>query len=94
MRSFLLLLLLPALASAQLPPIKLTLDAAPEAKPSLRYELLPNSRDTVSGNAVLHYLKAYAARPAEERDAAKRKTESDAVMLWEEAKPDPSRPRK
>ncbi len=88
MRSILLFLLLPTAAAAQLPPIKLTLDPAPEAKPSLRYELLPNSRDAVPGNAVLHYLRAHASRPAEETDAAKRKAEYETVIRWEDAKPD------
>ncbi len=88
MRSLLLLLILPAFARAQLPPIKLTADAASEPRPALRYELLPNARDRVPGNAVLHYLKAHAARPSEEPDADKRKLQYDTVIRWEEAKPD------
>jgi len=88
MRSLLVLLLLPAFVQSQPPPIKLTVDSAPETKPSLRYELLPGGRDRVAGNAVLHYLKAHANRPAEERDPAKRKEEFETVIRWEEAAPD------
>jgi hypothetical protein len=88
MRSLFLLLLIPAFAQAQLPPIKLTVDPAPETKPSLRYELLPTGRDRVAGNAVLHYLKAHANMPAAERDPAKLKAESETVIRWEEATPD------
>ena len=47
MRPLLILLMIPAFAQAQLPPIKLTVDAAAEARPALRYELLPNARDRV-----------------------------------------------
>lgn len=88
MRALFVLLLLPAVAQAQLPPIKLTVDPAPETKPALRYGLLPDGRDRVAGNAVLHYLKAHANRPAEERDPEKRKEEFETVIRWEEAAPD------
>ncbi len=86
MRSFFALLLLPALASAQRSPVVLVVDPAPEAKPALRYGLMPSSRDRVAGNAVLHYRNAYAARPSEEREPAKRTAENEMVMRWEEAK--------
>ncbi len=86
MRALLVLLLLPALGSAQRSPVGLTVDPAPEARPALRYELLPSSRDRVAGNAVLHYRNAYAARPSEEREPAKRVAEYEMVLRWEDAK--------
>ncbi len=85
MRSLLALLLIPAFAQAQLPPIKLTVDPAPETKPSLRYELLPTGRDRVAGNAVLHYMRAHANRPAEEREPVKRAAEFEKIVRWEDA---------
>ena len=88
MRCLLALLLIPAFAQAQFPPIKLTVDPAPETKPSLRYELLPSGHDRVPGNAVLHYLKAHANKPIDERDPAKLKAEGETVIRWEEAAPD------
>jgi len=88
MRVLTVLLLFPALASAQRPPVKLTVDPTPEAKPALRHELLPNARDRVAGNAVLYYLQAYAARPPEERDPTKRTAEYERYLRWEEAAPD------
>ena len=65
MRAFLLLLLLPAFAQAQLPPIKLTVDAAPEAKPALRYELLPNASDRVARENPRARATNGTARPDE-----------------------------
>ena len=88
MRAFLILLLFPAFVQAQLQPVKLTVDPAVETRPALRYELLPSARDRVPGNAMLHYLKAAAAKPPIERDLAKSKAEWDLVLVWEEAKID------
>ncbi len=88
MRALLFLLLLPVVVLAELPPVKLTVDPAVETRPALRYELLPSARDRVPGNAMLHYLKATAAKPPLERDPAKSKAEWDRVLLWEEAKID------
>lgn len=88
MRAFLVLLLFPAFAQAQLPPVKLTVDPAVETRPALRYELLPGARDRVPGDAMLHYLKAKAAKPPLERDPVKLLKESNLVLAWEEAKID------
>ena len=83
--AFLLALLLPATAAAQLPPIKLTVDPAAEPKPALKYELLPAGRDRVAGNAAFHYMKAHMNRPERERDVAKVTAERIAVDRWVEA---------
>lgn len=78
----LLAVLLPASAAAQLPPVKLTVDPAPEPKPALRYELLPPGRDRVQGNAAYHYLKAHLNRPARDRDPVKAKQEDETFYKW------------
>ncbi len=78
--AFLLALLLPATAAAQLPPIKLTVDPAAEPKPALKYELLPAGRDRVAGNAAFHYMKAHLNRPA--RDPIKAQDEETNIQAW------------
>ena len=83
--ALLLLLTIPAFAPAQVAPTRLTIDPTPEAKPALRYELLPPGRDRVAGNAALHYLKAHAARPEEPREPAQRVADNERVIRWEEA---------
>lgn len=77
------LLLVAPIASAQLPPVKLTVDPVAEPKPALRYELLPTARERVSGNAALHYAKAMLARPTV--DKAKGPEEEKKLAAWEEA---------
>lgn len=73
-------------AAAQLPPVKLSVDPAPEAKPALKYELLVPGRDKVSGNAAHHYAKAALARPPVNRE--KGLEEEKKVLGWEEAEID------
>ena len=48
-----------ALAQAQ-PPIKLTLTPAKPPTPTLRYQLLPDARLTISGDAAPLYKQVYA----------------------------------
>lgn len=69
--------------SAQLPPVQLAVDPAPEPIPALRYNLLPTGRERVSGNAALHYAKAMLARPAV--DKAKGPEEEKKLAAWEDA---------
>jgi len=80
--AFLFALLLPPFAVAQLPPVKLTIDPAAEAKPALRYEFLPAGRDRVPGNAAFHYMKAHLNRPARDRDPAKAQDEETNIQAW------------
>jgi hypothetical protein len=79
-------LVLTAAGSAQLPPVQLTVDPAPEPKPALRYSLLPTGRERVGGNAALHYAKAALARPAVDRGA---QPELEKKLVgWEQAECD------
>lgn len=84
-RSHLVLLsvLVSTTARAQLPPVHLTVDPVAEAKPALRYSLLPTGRDRVAGNAALHYSKAALARPVVDR--AKAPEEDKKLAAWGEA---------
>jgi hypothetical protein len=47
-------------ASAQPPPVRLTVEPAAAPVPSLRYYLLPQVRDRQRGNALLRYYRAFS----------------------------------
>jgi hypothetical protein len=71
--------------AAQPPVKKLTVTPAAAPQPSLRYELLPKSRQRTAGNAAVYYLRAALLRPAHGPDRDKWIAEDKAVQAWEDA---------
>lgn len=62
------------------PPVKLALHPRAEPKPALKYRLLPNRLDQISGNAAVHYGKV----TAEEWVFFGRQEMRDKVDQWQE----------
>jgi len=71
---------LPVCGAEPEPPVKLTLHASAAPTPALKYRLLPNYTDQVSGNAAVNYGKV----TAEEMTFFKKYAFQDIIDTWEE----------
>jgi hypothetical protein len=80
----LLIVVVAPLATAQLPPVKLTISPAAEPKPALKYDLTVPSRDRVPGNAAHHYLRAVLLRPTPDTDRSKTTDDDRRLLKWDE----------
>jgi hypothetical protein len=87
--SFPILLLLAAPAFAQPPALvkKLTVTAAAEPTPALKFTLMPSLMDRTPGNAALEYHRAFAAFPSGLSAADRSKAEEKAAE-WLKESPD------